>query len=65
MQLQFLAPVELFFKQLNGYSFRPVQFLPLCGLSRLHFYQEWSVQPLWKVKRLEQYTSVFQTAFFS
>ena len=34
-----------------------MQFFPLCGLSCLHFYQEWNVQPLWKVKRLEQYTS--------
>ena len=32
MQLQFLAPVELFFKQV----------FPLCGLSCLHFYQEGS-----------------------
>ena len=27
MQLQFLAPVELFFKQLNGYSFGPAELL--------------------------------------
>ena len=34
-----------------------MQFSPLCGLSCLHFYQEWNFQPLWKVKRLEQFTS--------
>ena len=40
MQLQFLAPVELFFKQLKGYSFWPrrhqyflfMQFFPLCEI---------------------------------
>ena len=30
---------------------------PPCGLSCLHFYREWNVQPLWKVEGLEQYTS--------
>ena len=27
------------------------------GLSRPHLYQEWNIQPLWKVKGFEQYTS--------
>ena len=30
---------------------------PVRGLSCLHWYQEWNIQPLWKVKGLEQYTS--------
>ena len=34
MQLQFLAPVELFFQQLNGcnYNFFDLQFFPLCEI---------------------------------
>ena len=34
MQLQFLAPVELFFKQLNGYSFAAVRLVMSTLLSR-------------------------------
>ena len=30
---------------------------PLCGLSCLHFFGEGNIQPLWKVKGFEQYTS--------
>ena len=66
MQLQFLAPVELFFEQLNGYSFLTrADFLffmkysfaavrlVMCTL----FYQDGQIQPFWKVRCLEQYTS--------
>ena len=38
--------------------FFDIQFLPLCGLPCLHLYPEWNIQPLWKVKGLEQYTSL-------
>ena len=62
MQLQFLAPVELFFKQLKGYSFWPGRnqyFFIYAVFAAVWFvtstlYQEWNVQPLWKVKGFEQ-----------
>ena len=65
MQLQFLAPVELFFKQLNGYSFWPgrnyffydIQFCR-CAVSHVYtFIKTDKIQPFWKVRCLEQYTS--------
>ena len=34
-----------------------MQFSPLCGLSCLHFCQDGQIQPFWKVRCLEQYTS--------
>ena len=40
MQLQFLAPVELFFKQLNGYSFltrAELIFFHLCSFPAVRF----------------------------
>ena len=40
-----------------------MQFFPLCGLSCLHLYPEWNIQPLWKVKGLEQYT-LWKVRFF-
>ena len=66
MQLQFLASVELFFNAVELLQFLTraelifffdIQFFPLCGLSCLHLYLECSIQPLSKVKGLEQYTS--------
>ena len=40
-----------------------MQFFPPCGLSCLHLYPEWNIQPLWKVKGLEQYT-LWKVRFF-
>ena len=60
---QFLAPVELFFKQLKGCSFWPGRnffYLQFCarGLPRPHFViRRIFFQPLWNVKGLERYTS--------
>ena len=66
MQVQFLAPVELFFKAVERLQFLTrVEFLffmiysfPARGLRRLHpCIEEGNIQPFWKVRGLEQYTS--------
>ena len=69
MKLQFLAPVELIFKQLKwNYHFLKFTVFPLCGLSCLHLvirkgiFNHCGRSKAWNSTHHGRY--VFQTTFF-